>query len=760
MELTHASLNHPVTGEDQLPGTVNYFIGSDSSRWHSNIPTYSKVRYTDAYPGVDLVYYGNQQKLEYDFVVAPGADPRPVKLHFEGATRLTLDNDGDLNVAAKHGNLVFHKPLVYQIKDGKRTPVKGKFQLLANNDLGFTLGSYDHSKELVIDPDLAYSTYLGGSASETLSGVAVDTGGHAYVTGTTYSSDFPVTSGAFEGVIPPYSSTNPPSMAFVTKFHANGAGVIYSTYLGGSGGTEGNAIAVDSTGHAFVTGLTFSDFPVTGGAYQTSAKGNAGFVAMLNSSGTQLDYSTYVNGVTQVAGIAVDSTDHAYVTGWTRSTTMAVTANAFQKTNHGAAKSLPASFVLKLDKAGNAAIYSTYLGGSGGDFASAIAIDGSGHAYVTGLTYSTDYPHTSGAFQTTNHAAGEKTFTAFVTKLNSTGTGLDYSTYLGGSGRVGAGYDDANLGDFASGIAVDHADHAYVTGTAFSTDFPHTSGAYQTSINSVSSSAFVTKLNSAGTGLVYSTFLGGSGVINVAPLDDYQPTAFGDGANAIAVDGLGDAYVVGAAVSNDFPVTWDAYQPQDPSGDTNADGNNPVGFFAQINPQGTQLLYSTFLGGFGCGQGVGANSDGLGDTVSSVAVGPYGDAFMGGSTCSGNFPVSNNGFQQQNNSTEGSTGFVTMFSVRGPSIATITSNANPQKEGSSVTFTAHVQPALGSGLCTGDVWFKVNGVDSGVIALDNTAHANYTVNNLPVGQLPIAVEYLGDMNCLASSGNYTETIIK
>jgi hypothetical protein len=772
MELTNTSLAHRVTGEDALPGKVSYFIGNDPAKWHSEVPTYSRVRYVGVYPGVDLIYYGNQEKLEYDFVVAPEADPQAVKLHFTGVTRLTLDNNGELSVATKNGSLVFHRPVVYQPGNGQRIGesssqrqmVDGKFVLLAGNTVGFKLGSYDKSRELVIDPTLAYSTYLGGSSGEGISGIAVDSSGDAYVTGATSSPDFPVT--ALFGPVPPLTNNEVfPPITFVSKFNSSGSGLIYSAFLGGSNTSSGNAIALDSSGHAYVTGFTTSsDFPVTSGAYETTTDGTAGFVTKLNEAGTQLLYSTYIRGVNQTTGIAIDPAHHAYVTGWTRQTNLAVTANAFQKTNHGQPKGFPVSFAVELDIAGNAAIYSTYLGGSGGDLASGIAVDGSGHAFVTGFTSSTDFPHTSGALQTVNKApAAQGATNAFVTKLNPTGSGLVYSTYLGGSGEIGAGSNGATAGDTASGIAIDSAGDAYVAGTAFSADFPHTSDAFQTVNNGVksqASNAFVAKLNPAGTQLIYSTFLGGSGAFNVAPIDDSQPPAFGDGANAIAIDRLGDAYVVGTAVSSDFPVTSDAFQLQDPSLDTNADGNNPVGFFAEINTQGSQLLYSTYLGGSGCGGGIGAGFDGLGDTVNAVSTGPFGDAFLGGTTCSGDFPVTNNAFQTVNRATfGGGTGFVTMFGVQSPSLLTVASSANPQQEGKSVTLTVHVQPGAGSGSCTGEVQFTANSLISPPIPLNNAADASFTFSNLPAGQQQIVVEYTGDNNCMTAARFFTETMV-
>jgi Bacterial Ig-like domain (group 3)/Beta-propeller repeat len=752
MELTNASLAHPVTGENKLSGKVNYFIGSDSAKWHSDVPTYGKVRYANAYPGVDLVYYGNQQKLECDFVVAPNADPKPVKLHFAGVTKLSLDSDGDLNVAASNGKLVFHKPVVYQIRDGKRTPVEGRFQLLANNDLGFTLGRYDHNQELVIDPVLGYSTYLGGTSSESANGIAVDATGHAYVTGETSSTDFPVTAGAFEPVKPATAVSQVP-IVFVTKFNQSASGLIYSTFLGGNGGDTGYSLAIDSKGDAFICGTTYSsNFPVTSGAYEnTLANSGGSFITKLGPSGNTLVYSTYLNGADHTMGIAVDTAGEAYVTGYTRSTSLAVSASAFQKTNLGDAN----AFVVKVNAAGTAALYSTYLGGKYFDMGSAIAVDGSDHAYVTGSAYSSNFPHTGGAYQSVNKGAPLGLDNVFVTKLNAAGSALAYSTFLGGTG-----------GDSGLGIALDSEGEAYVVGNTYSSDFPHTSGAYQAANNGAGNqadNAFVSKLNSAGAQLVYSTYLGGTGVLNLT--DDDGPNSFGDTANTIAVDSAGNAYVGGAAVSGDFPVTGDAYQAQTPSQEANVDGDNPVGFFTTLNPQGSGLIYSTFLGGSGCGYGIGyAGIDGLGDSVNAIGLDSFGNAYVAGTTCSGDFPVTSGAFQSANKSTLplGTTSFVSKFGTPSETKMTLDSSVNPQQLGANVTFTAHVEPVSGNGVCTGKVYFTIAGTESMIsatVAINNTGVATYSTNALGAGQQFVDAEYLGDSNCLTTSATLTETIV-
>lgn len=376
----------------------------------------------------------------------------------------------------------------------------GRFTLDAQNRVHFALGAYNHAQPLVIDPVLVYSTYLGGSGGDTANAITVDAAGNAYVAGRTASTNFPVTPGAFQGTND--GAANGFSNAFITKLNPGGTALVYSTYLGGSGGVDlygesagdqGSGLAIDSSGNVYVTGeAVSSDFPVTPGAFQTTSPGQAAFVTKLNPTGTALVYSTFLGGIGDKYG-------------WGNTT--------------------------------------------------ALAVDGSGDAYIAGATSSTTFPVTPKAFQTTNKAAANSYNNVFVTKLNPAGSALVYSTYLGGNGGT------CCSGDMASGVAVDGSGNVYITGTAQSTDFPVTQGAYQSTDHDTAnggSNAFVTKLNPAGTALVYSTYLGGSGGTIY-----FSPTLFlgvGDQANGLAVDSSGNAYVTGVTASSDFPVTPGAYQ--------------------------------------------------------------------------------------------------------------------------------------------------------------------------------------------------------
>ncbi len=503
MKLVGANPSPQASGLEELPGKSNYFLGNDPSKWRTNVPRYAKVSYKDVYPGVDLVYYGNQRQLEYDLVVSPGTDPDAIALSFEGVERLRIDARGDLVLNTSGGEIRQHKPLVYQELDGIRREIAGSYVLSGGRQVGFQVAAYDAGQPLVIDPVLVYSTYLGSASFDSGKDIAVNSSGNAYVTGQTGSTNFPTAS--------PVQASNGGSFdAFVTKFNLAGNGVVYSTYLGGSSAERGSDIAVDASGNAYVTGRTRStNFPTVNPIQATFGGGTSDdtFVTKLNASGSALVYSTYLGGSgdDDVQVIAVDGSGNAYVTGNTTSTNFP-TASPFQASHGGGGND---AFVAKLNAVGSALVYSTYLGGSGPDNGRAVATDSSGNAYVTGDTSSTDFP-TASPFQST-FAGGTRD--VFVTKFNAAGSALGYSTYLGGSGP-----------DNGNGIAVDSSGNAYVVGSTDSTNFP-TANALQGFLAEVDD-AFVAKLNPAGSALVYSTYLGGGST---------------DAGNDIAVDSSGNA---------------------------------------------------------------------------------------------------------------------------------------------------------------------------------------------------------------------------
>ncbi|MCW3095462.1 MAG: hypothetical protein JWL77_1080 [Chthonomonadaceae bacterium] len=643
MQMVGANPKASTLTQQPLAGRINYFLGKDPSKWHSGVPTFERVGFHGVYPGIDLVYYGSQKHLEYDFLVAPHADPKQIQLHFAGAQSVHIDAAGDLLIHTQGRELKWQKPIVYQQDSAGKHPVAAHFQRtrMSNGQTGirFALGHYNADRPLVIDPVLLYSTYLGGTGAygDRANAIAVDNSGNAYITGLTTSLTFPTTAGAFQTVN--VTGGRGGWVAFISKLNPTGTALVYSTYLGGTSGRDvTSGIAVDADGNAYVTGSTASgDFPTTPGVFQltnhTKVLNNA-FVTKLNATGTALVYSTYLGGssIDQAYGIAIDSSGSAYVAGSSSSPDFPITAGAFQQTEKGGANSTSA-FVSKLNSTGTTLLYSTYLGGSqGGDTGVGIAVDNNGNAFVTGITFSSNFPTTPTAFQAT-YPAGIYSPTSFVTKLNSTGTDLVYSTYLGGS---------TSVGDEAKGIAIDNSGNAYVVGQVYSTDFPTTPGAFQSARNSDlgSTNAFVTKLNSTGTALLYSTYLGGGGGYG------------GDVATAIAVDSQGDAYVAGSTPNSRFPTTPGAFQRVNGSRSPQSAGTATLNaFVTKLSPTGATLLYSTFLGG----------TNGSGAAAVGIGIDPHGNAYVVGNSTASDFPTTPGAFQPGNGAVGGNA-FVTKLS--------------------------------------------------------------------------------------------------
>jgi hypothetical protein len=619
MKLLGAGAPHEIRGVDPLAGIANYFIGNDPGRWRTGVPQYARVQYSGVYPGVDLVSYGNQKTLEYDFVIRPGADARQVQLAWDGADVL-VNEAGDLVLRTPLGEIVQKRPRVYQETSSGRVEVASRYTVAADRHVGFELARYDHRKPLIIDPQLVYSTYLGGNSFDEALGIAVDSATSAYITGTTSSSNFPLAS--------PIKLTNASEDVYVTKLAPAGNAVVYSTYLGGSGNDNGLAIAVDGNGAAYVTGTTLStNFPVQTGFQSFKAANWDSFVTKLSPTGG-LAYSSYLGGgdLDTGTGIAVDSTGAAYVTGSTYSTDFP-TQSALQNSKGGEYD----AFVTKVNPAGTALVYSTYLGGTAEDKGAGIAVDSAGAAYVAGHTYSTNFPLVS-AYQTSFNLEE-----AFVAKLSPSGASLTYSTFLGGSGA-----------DEAFGIAVDSAGSAYVAGRTFSLNFPTTSGAYK-STTTGNTDVFVTKFTPAGNAAAYSSRFGGSGT---------------EAAWGIAVNSGGAACVTGWTNSTDFP-TLSPFQTDQPNDDA---------FVTCLTPAGDGLEYSTYLGG---------SSN---DYAAAIAVDVWGAAYVAGWTDSANYPTVNPLLTEQP-STDGFVTKIEPFSSAGGK-AQLTSPANGSTfTGTSVTFT-------------------------------------------------------------------------
>lgn len=560
MDLVGSNPDPMVEGTDRLKGRINYLVGDDPAAWRAGIPTFAKVAYRQVYPGIDLVWYGRDGVLEYDFVVAPGADPTRIALEVSGAESLAIDPDGALVMGVPGGEVRQGAPVVFQEVDEARVPVEGRFVLTGTGRVSFEVPDYDRAWPLVIDPTLVYSTYFGGNGNpDKGKAIAVDRKGHVYVAGHTMSTGFPATS----------SGSGVEAEAFVVKLDRDGNEIEYLTVFGGSGDDTAEAIAV-ADGIAYVGGSTTStNFPVEDPSQPGPGGDRDAFAVQLDEDGGGFEYSTYLGGSARdyALDIATDGDENAFLVGTTESDDFPVEEET-QPLAGG--KDV---FVTMLDPDA-ALVYSTYLGGSDDEEGLGIAVDGDGDAYVAGRTASTNFPVVLPAYQQGNEGGTD----AFVAKFDDDGQSLEYSTYLGGPGD-----------DEARGVAVDSDDQVYLTGFAsdgFPTEFalqPAGAGMRDT---------FVAAFDEDGRELVYSTFLGGS--------DEDQ-------GHDIAVDKRGNAYVVGETLSTDFFVLSPTIQAA--IGHASAQD----AFVAKINTGGDQLEYSTYLGGAGSDIGWAVAVDGKGN---------------------------------------------------------------------------------------------------------------------------------------------------
>lgn len=636
IQFAGANPSPAIAGTNPLPGKVNYFIGNDPKKWHTHVPSFQAVKYQEVYPGVDLLFYGRQQHLEYDFVVAPGADPNAIALNVSGARKLEINSQGDLVMSAPGGKVSLLKPVVYQDINGERRQIAGNYALAKDHQIHFSVADYDHSQPLTIDPILNYSTYVGGTTSDTAFAMALDAAGNAYIAGQTFSTDFPQMNA--EPSTPPVDIATL-GTAFISVLNPAGSALTYSTYLGGSGGTNGGdlaeAIAVDTASpvNIYVAGQTFSpDFPPTTNAFigapgpAGTSTGGSAFVTKLvpAASGTaQLAYSSYLGGDTSDDGhgIAVDATGNIYVDGVTLSTNFptvnplfaqtSASGNAFLSEINPSALTGPTSLV-----------FSTYLGGTGtgapafsfpfAEDATGIAFSGS-NAYLVGTTTSTNFP-----VHGTQIKPCLATGSVFISEINTVTPALTYSTCVGGT-----------TGDFGNAIALGPTNLAYLTGNTFSANFPVVPAGNTipvpppaTSPNATGAVAFVSVVNTTTGALTYSTLLGGNN---------------GDVGEAIAVDSAGNAYVTGLASSTDFPITQGAFQ-------TTLVNSSGGAFVTEINPAGAnaqaQLLYSSFLNG---SKGVGTNLP-TADIGLGIALGS-GNVFLDGQAGTSDFPTTSAAFQ-------------------------------------------------------------------------------------------------------------------
>jgi hypothetical protein len=682
MRFTGANPQAQISGDAALSGKINYLTGNDPAQWRSGIPTFAKVRVAEIYPGINLIYYGNQQQLEYDFTVAPGTNPSAIVIRFDGADKISVNALGELVLRLGDDEIRQPKPLIYQTVGGNREKISGGYKMLDPSTVAFSVGKYDHTLPLVIDPVLSYATYFGGTSGETAWAIALNPNdGSIYIAGQTFSK-FAITNGgpfstrgAFQTN---FNGGKQAGDAFVAKFDHLGTNLIYLTYLGGSADDAAYGLAVDGAGDAFVAGAsTSTNFPTTnsinpnisGPLYKTIGSHAAdAFVAELNPGGSNLIYSTYLGGEAPDAayGIAVDTSGNAYVTGFTYSTNFPTT-NAIQ--NHLACTNSfdvnANAFVSEIASGGGAFVFSTYLGGTNFDEGKGIAVDTSGYIYVTGFTASTNFPTTNFISQVigTNSYNGHRlngstnafnpALDAFVTKLAPSGGSLVYSTYLGGTNN-----------DMGNAIAVDNNGGAYVTGWTVSTNFPNTLGtnviASHLTNNSfngfiITTNVFLTKItNGISAGIAYSVVFGGNA---------------NDVGYGVAVDPTGNAFIVGATTSTNFPCL-----PTNNIGSLHATNFGGSDIFVTAFDPNAVPLYSVLLGGI--------NDDfGYGIAVDSLT-----NAFIVGQTASTNFATAG-AFQKFRNGTNDAFLAEIMFIAQPPGV-TIQPTNQAVAAGSGVTFVA------------------------------------------------------------------------
>jgi Beta-propeller repeat len=667
LQFVGAETTAKIYGQKELPGKINYFRNRQPENWQTGRPTFARLQAGKIYPGVDVTYYGTEQKLEYDLQLAPGANPDVIALRFDGAEKISVNDHGELVVHFKTGDLIQHAPAAYQLAAGQRQPVTAAYKILDAHTATFALGGYDQHAALVIDPVLEYSTYYGGNLGDTAWSIAVNqTDGSIYVAGQTFSSK---TTNSI-----PFWTTNALQTnylggkytgdAFVARFDNTGTNLIYATYLGGTGNDGALSLTVDATGNAYVTGYTDStNFPTTPGAYQKNIAGQMNqytksypvdaFVLELNPTGDHLIYSTYLGGSSMDAayGIAIDGSGNAYVTGYSYSSNFPVTPNAFQ-TKLACSNNFYISynaFVAEIAAGGSNLNYSTYLGGTNVDSGKAVAY--SNHKlFVTGYTFSTNFPvlnplpklalvqtniytkksggtlktnidiwtnYTDGQYlnATTNKKNGyasDAFVVAFDTTL-ATNFSMLYSTYLGGTND-----------DQANAIAADATGNCYVAGWSCSTNFPDTAYAIASSFvntngvrKSPATNGFLTQIKweDSKPGIGYSVMFGGEGL---------------DVGNGVALDPVGNAYVVGSATSTNFPVTANnIYGYLTATNNSDKKRHYSDVFVIAFNPDCSALLYSTYLGGR------------QSDYGNAIAADPLGNVYLTGQTLSTNFPAVN-----------------------------------------------------------------------------------------------------------------------
>ena len=580
-------------GKEELSHKSNFFIKKDSSKWRSNVPNYEIIVYENIYDGIDLIYYFNEKGLKYDWNIKPYANANNIIERFEGVDSLNINSDGGIYIKTESGELSEEKPYSYQKIKDKTIKVDVNFRRVGKNCLTYNLGEYDSSMNLIIDP-LIYSTFIGGNDWDFGNRITLDSENNIYITGKTESSDFPITTECFD------DPENITRNIFIFKFKPDSSSLVYSTYIAGSKEDSCESINIDSKNNVYIIGETDStDFPTTSGCYDDSHNGGYDvFIFKLNYKGSKLLYSTYIGGSGSEYGcdIALDSLNNTIITGYTNSADFPMTTGSYDNTKNGGYD----IFILKINSDCSSLLYSTYIGGSNDDYGFAIAYDSENNAYITGETSSTNFPTSSGCFDDSFNGDRD----VFVFKLKSDGSEMLYSSFIGGSSS-----------DYGYDISIDFENNTIITGYTRSSDFPTTPGCYDDSYNG-NRDAFIFKLKSDGSTLIYSTYIGGSGW-------DY---GYG-----IATDSNNITYITGRTKSSDFPTTAGCI-------DDSYNGDSDI-FLIKLKPDGSNLLYSTYVGGSKY------------DSGESIVIDSENNVYITGVTSSSNFPVTSDCYDDTLNGT-------------------------------------------------------------------------------------------------------------
>ena len=584
-------------GSGKLTHMSNYFIGRNSSNWRTGVSNYQKVVYSNLYDGIDMIFYTVKEGLKFDFILSTGSDPEKISIHYGGVSGINVDSDGNLIVTTSSGSWLEEKPYCYQLIDSKLVEVSSDY-LLDNHIIKYTVKSYNRNHTLIIDP-LIYSTYFGGSAYDESTSVCIDSENNAYVTGGTSSSNFPITSGGYD------ETHNGDRDVFVFKMSHDGSNLIYSTFIGGSSVDVGLSLTIDSYGNTYITGMTTSiDFPTTVGSFDQTYNGGGliyygdSFVFKLNIDGSNLVYSTYLGGILGDSGqcILVDLNDCAYITGFTESPDFPTTLGSYDIIHNGGFD----AFIAKVNPDGSELVYSTFVGGSSSDYGYSIVADENNNIYATGSTGSSDFPTTSESFDETHN--GEEDVILF--RLSQDGSELDFSTFIGGSGRD-RGWD----------LCIDSKRNLYVTGYTESPNFPTTPGCYDDTYEGDSWDTVILKCNNDGSDMIFSTFVGG---------------VESDEGYSVVIDTENYVYVSGATGSFDFPVTSGSF-------DVTFNYGTVDTFILKMNPRGSELTYSTYMGGTEVDRGL------------SIAIDSLKNVYVTGLTHSMDFPTTSGSFDESYN---------------------------------------------------------------------------------------------------------------